>query len=391
MMEGKMFLSLIRRHEGWFSFALVLALLVVGFASFQAFFSYQEQTPIPIAQASDLAIAIYPDHGPAGSYIGVSGTGWPGATTVTIRVADAQGRSDILARGTTGADGSLSTGFLYPFDQRWLTPGSYTVLAEVEESTLQATTPFLVSNSALPATLAPTATSTLLSLPAVLTQTVTTTPTATSELPPTATATPPSTATVAPTLLPSFTPTDTSIPTPLSTETPLPTDTPVPPPNQPPQVQAALVPIDIDDDKEAGIFQIQVEATDREGSLQAVLVILKLPPSAHEREPKLKADDKIEVKFSEKRLEIKGPDPQALLDQITAYGGLLMQNGQRIDLRIKNKAEGKVGLRGELWRVEARGIELVVIATDAAGLTSSAQVTPCGNVDCSVPNDDDDD
>lgn len=376
-----MFLSLIRRHEGWVSFGLVLALILGGFVAFQAFFSLAPlppPTPVPVANVGDPTLALYPAQGPAGTYVGVTGAGWPGAATVTILLVDGQGARAILATSMIAADGSLATGFLYPFDQRWLTPGSYTVIAEIAASGVQATTPFLVSSDPIPTTVTPTVTSTLL--------TATSIPTATAlpSAPPTVL--PTETATVAPTVLPTLTPTESAIPTPLPTDTPpLPTDTP-PPVNQPPQLQAALLPIDIDDDRQAGVFQLQVQASDVEGSLQTVLIILKLPSSAREREVKQKEDDKIEIKFSEKRLDIKGPDPQALLAQITAYGGLLLQNGQQIDLRIKNRAEGKVELRGEVWRIEARAIELTVIATDAAGLTSTVQVTPCGEVDCSVSN-----
>lgn len=366
-----MFLTLIRRYEGWFSFALVLALIVVAFVSAQALFSSEAPlpaTPLPLAQSNAPMLMVYPDHGPGGTYVSVTGTGWPSAAKVTILVADAQGRSDILASSTTTADGGLSTGFLYPFDSRWLTPGVHQVLAEIAEAGAQARAPFLVNDNAPTATTA--------SVAPTPTHTSTFTPTFTPTTLPTATPPPP----------PASTATDTAVPTLAPTATPVPTATPAPPPNQPPQVQAALVPVDIDDDKEAGIFQVQVEATDPEGSLQTVQIILKLPLSEHKRQPKLKKDDQIEVKFTEKRIEIKGPDPQALLDQITAYGGLLLQNGQQIDFRSKDKAESKLTLREEGWRVEARIVELAVIASDMAGLTNATQVTPCDVMTCSAPN-----
>lgn len=270
-----MILSLLRRYEGWFSFAFVLALIVAGFAGFQTFFGYQPPpTPTPVAVAQ--------------------------ANTVTV-----------------------------------------------------------------PAT--PTA-------PATTTATPTAPPTATP--PPTPTAVPPlpPTATVVPPPLPTATP--------LPTDTPLPTATPIPPVNQPPVVQAVLVPIDIDDDREAGVFQIQVTATDPENALQNTLIILKLPPSAQERKVEQKEGRKTELKFTNKQLEIKAPDPQALLDQINAYGGIIVQNGEQIDLRFKKKGEGELRVNDNGWRLEGRTIELQVIAVDSAGLTSTAQAAACLQESC---------
>ncbi len=276
-----MLLSLLRRYEGWFSFAFVLALIIAGFAGFQTFFGYQPPpTPTPVAVA-------------------------------------------------------------------------------------QANTP---------------------TVPATPTATTTTTATPTTTAPPTAppTATPPP----SPTAVPSLLPTDTVAPppsptaTPLPTDTPLPTATPVPPVNQPPVVQAALVPIDIDDDREAGRFQIQVTATDPENALQGTLIILKLPPSAQERKVKQKEGRKTELQFTNKQLEIKAPDPQAILHQINAYGGIIVQNGEQIDLRFKKKGEGELRLAENGWRLEGRAIELQVIAIDSAGLTSTTQVVGCLQESC---------
>ncbi len=366
-----MFLAHIRRHEGWLSFILVLVLIVIGFTSFQLFFATPEPTitptPIPVAQGGENpTLAVYPDRGPAGAYIAVTGTGWPGETMVMILVADDQGRSDILTRSTTAPDGTLSTGFLYPFAARWQLGGSHRVIAETETG-LQQTTPFWVSAPLV--TVVPTATVTV--------------------LPPTATVTP-----TAP-VLPSATPTATATAIP----TPIPTETPVPPPNQPPVVQAALVPIDVNGDRDQGHFQVQVVATDPDNNLQNVLTILLLPISDREREPRLREDRKTEIRFTNRRLEIRAPDPQALLDQIVAYGGIVLQEGQAIDVRIRNRDEEKLELRDDGWRIEAGTLEVAVIAVDVAGLSSTVTVNPCQAVTCRAPadakrdndNDDDDD
>lgn len=375
-----MFLALFRRHEGWFSLLSVAALLVLGFISFQALFSYETPppvTPVAVAQSGDPTLAVYPDRGPGGTYVSVTGSGWPGATEVTISLADAQGESLVLAKETTAADGSLSTGFLYPFEQRWLNPGSYTVIAEIAATPLRVTTPFHVSGNPLAVTVVPT-------------MTVTTAMTPTAALSVTATALPTATAPelATPTPLPSPTPTDTALPTPLPTETalptavPLPTETPVPPVNQPPQVQAALVPVDVDDDREAGIFEIQITASDPESNPPSVVTILKLPLEERERKPKLKEARKLEIKVTGKEIEIKAPDPQAILDQLTAYGGVVVEAGQQIDLRVKKKGDVKIQWTDERWRLEAPTIQLEVIATDATGASSSAQVSSCLAEDC---------
>ncbi|MEZ4733595.1 MAG: hypothetical protein R3E79_41390 [Caldilineaceae bacterium] len=393
-----MILSLLRRYEGWLSFALVLTVIVLGFAGFQALFSLDEPplpasatataTPMPVAQGDAPTLAVYPDHGPAGAYVQVTGAGWPAAEAVVILVGDGQGRSEVLARSTTTDAGTFAVGFLYPFDNRWLAPGDHLVIAAAERSQVQATTPFQVSEAVGHYT--PTAT-------AVVTQNTATplppvTPTATHTAVPTVapvdTAT--ATATPVPTAMPSPTPTDTALPS------PVPTDTLVPPTvqpaiNQPPVVQAALMPVNIQDEDE-GEFQVQVAATDPEGQLQHVLVILKVPTNGRERAPKLKEDRKTRIKFTAKRIEIDGPDPQALLEQIEAYGGLILQNGQLLDLHIKRANEEKFELKDGVWQVETRRIALVIVATDAAGLTTTSEVSPCFRENCSAPagNDDND-
>jgi len=391
-----MLLSLLRRYEGWLSFALVLTLIILGFAGFQAIFSFDEPplpasatetaTPVPVAQDDAPTVAVYPDRGPAGTYVQVTGAGWPAEEAVVILVGDGQGRSEVLARSTTTAEGNLSVGFLYPFDNRWLAPGDHIVIAAVEASQVQATTPFRVSdivvNSTPTATTVVTQTDAPSSLPSTLTVTLTATPTAMPVETATATQTATPTATAVPTEAPSSTPTNTAIPS------PAPTDTPALLPNQPPVIQASLAPVNMKDEDE-GQFQVQVEATDPEGNLQNVLIILKLPTNGRERAPKLKEDRKTTIKFTSKRIEIEGPDPQALLDQIEVHGGILLENGQLIDLHIKRANEEKFELKDGVWQVETRRVELIVVAVDAAGLTSTSQISPCFRERCSAPDGND--
>ncbi len=354
--------------RGYRRWALPFLLLsVISFTGCRLFASPEPTpTPIPIAQGGDPTLVIYPDRGPAGSYVQVTGADWPGAALVIVQVADAQGRSEILARETTSTDGRLATGFLYPFDARWLTPGQYSVIAEAVESGLQAQNPFTVGEGA--AAVTPTA------IPATPTAALTVT------------------VPIIPTISPSATPTATVAPTPAPptpvppTPAPPPTETPtsVPPPpvlNQPPQIIAALVPVD-EINAKGGRFRIAVEATDPENDLQQVIIVLKLPAAERQQTPRLQENRRTEITFTPNRLEIKAPDPQALLDQITTYGGILVENGQEIELRVRDRAQGVVAWREDGWRLEARSLELAVGATDGAGLSTVIQAFPCLAAGC---------
>jgi len=338
---------------------LLLLVSGIGFTSCQRFWASPAPTPtlLPVAQGGDPTLIIYPDRGPGGSYVQVTGADWPGATLVIVIVADDQGRSEILARETTSVDGRLATGFLYPFDQRWLTPGAYTVIAEAVESGLTAQSTFVVG-AAVAAT--PMLTPTIAVVTA--TATIPLTPTLSPTPQPTATTTTPPTATAAPT----------------ATSTPLP---PTPVPNQPPTIAAALVPVD-EVDAKGGRFRIEVTATDPEGDLQGVLIILKLPASNGERSVRSRENRRTELTFTPNRLEIRAPDPQPLLDQINAYGGIAVENGQEIDWRVRNRAEGTLTARDDGWRLEAPTLVVAVGATDGAGLSTVQEVAACVEEGC---------
>ena len=346
----------LRRYLCW---ALpVLLLSVASFTGCRLFASpAPTPTPMPLAQGGDPTLVIYPDHGPGGSYVQVTGADWPGEAFVIVMVADAQGRSEILARETTSTAGQLATGFLYPFDKRWLTPGQYTVIAEAVESGLQAQSPFTVGELAAAV--------------------------ATTAVPFTPTAAPTVTVPLTPTGSPSATPLAT-VPPPTPVPPPTVTPTNVPPtaaPNQPPQIVAALVPVD-EIDAKGGRFRIAIEATDPEGDLQGVIIVLKLPVSAQAREARLRENRKTEITFTPNRIEIKAPDPQALLDQINAYGGILIENGQEIELKVSDRTGGVFTWRADRWRIEARTLEVAIGASDGAGLSTVQQVFACLEAGC---------
>ena len=191
------------------------------------------------------AIILAPATGYAGTFVGVTGTGWPPSAMVLVKLADVQGRSPVLAAVAVDAKGQFTTGFVYPVGDRWLHPGSAAVVAHTENGQVETAAPFAVAPPAgvLPPTSTPTApppaspTGTpLITVPITMPVTTVSTPTVTATIPftsgalaaipaPTATPAPPATATSAPPVQTPVTPVPTAQPsaTPASTATAVPT------------------------------------------------------------------------------------------------------------------------------------------------------------------------
>ena len=127
-------------------------------------------------------------------------------------------------------------------------------------------------------------------------------------------------------------------------------------------------------------------ATDADGNQHDVLALIKVPALEAKREPKLKVGSEIEVKFNNNRVEIKGPDPEAILAQIQTYGGLLVEDGQLLEVKRKPAAQQKFTLEDDVLQIEAPAIELYVIVTDANELTATATA----EVACAKDKHDDD-
>jgi hypothetical protein len=100
-------------------------------------------SPAAVAQGAP-SLALNPPLGHAGIYVQVSGSGWPRNMLVVIALADQSGRSNTLAASDTDQSGALTTGFLYPIDERWLTPGPHEVIAETADGQLQTSAEFMV-------------------------------------------------------------------------------------------------------------------------------------------------------------------------------------------------------------------------------------------------------
>ena len=78
-------------------------------------------------------LALQPASGYGGLYVQVSGAHWPGNMMVLVTLEDEQGRSETLAGSDTDATGNLTTGFIYPIDQRWLaSPSPWVVLTTAD-------------------------------------------------------------------------------------------------------------------------------------------------------------------------------------------------------------------------------------------------------------------
>jgi hypothetical protein len=91
-----------------------------------------------------VSLNLEPASGYGGLYVQVSGRQWPQNMMVLVTLEDAQGRSSTLAATDTDPAGTLSTGFLFPIDQRWLVPGSIAVVATTADGQIEAKADFTV-------------------------------------------------------------------------------------------------------------------------------------------------------------------------------------------------------------------------------------------------------
>lgn len=149
-------------------------------------------TPVPIAQLEP-QIVIDPPTGWAGVFVRIIGTGWEPGQSVSLYLVDGD-EETLVATTQVDAGGRFATDFVYPLNERWGRPGSYTITAITGGERQRSVASFAVT---APATETPTPT---------ITPFVTSTP--------------------LPTFTPTFTPTPTPTNTPTPTDTPIPTDTP---------------------------------------------------------------------------------------------------------------------------------------------------------------------
>ncbi len=126
------------------SLLLLVGLLLTGCSNL---FS-SNVAPATLAQAStgaqNATVSLEPASGFAGIYVYVSGSSWPQNMMVLVSLEDERGRSDTLAASDTDQTGNLSTGFLYPIDQRWITSDSAWVVTTTADGTIETKTKFTI-------------------------------------------------------------------------------------------------------------------------------------------------------------------------------------------------------------------------------------------------------
>jgi len=88
--------------------------------------------PQPADAPFDPQIELSPKQGYVGTYVNVRGEGWKPGEMVLVVLADARGRSNVLAASIADSSGAFNTGFLYPVAERWLRAGSHRVVAHTD-------------------------------------------------------------------------------------------------------------------------------------------------------------------------------------------------------------------------------------------------------------------
>ena len=147
-----------------------------------------------------------------------------------------------------------------------------------------------------------------------------------------------------------------------------------------PTPSAALVPVPGEVEEDEGEFEAVFSCSDSCSSSQSVGVMVTPSLAGLEVELKIDPETKVEFDFEDGTVEIKGPDPQALLVQLQNLGGLVITSGQLLELEIdddgddvefKFKDDGTLEIEGP-----AGSHILKVICTDASGNSATATVTP---------------
>jgi len=89
------------------------------------------------SEIQNAAMALQPASGYGGLYVQVSGDQWPQNMMVLVTLEDEQGRSETLAASDTDQAGHLTTGFLFPIDQRWLDRESLWVVTTTADGRIE--------------------------------------------------------------------------------------------------------------------------------------------------------------------------------------------------------------------------------------------------------------
>ncbi len=88
---------------------------------------------------------------------------------------------------------------------------------------------------------------------------------------------------------------------------------------------------------------------------------------------------KVDFKIEAGKLKINGPDPQALLDQLETFGGLVVTNGQLVELKLTDDDEKKYKFqtkKGGKLEIKGQSFALRVLYEDSSGNVATATATP---------------
>jgi len=167
----------------------------------------------------------------------------------------------------------------------------------------------------------------------------------------------------------------------------------------PPTVIADLDPIDVEDDK--GVFKVSFKVTDDTDPHPDVTAILQIYLPANwqiDWEIDLKDDSKtkIEADYDDEEIEIKDPDSDKILNDLTTLGGFVVDNGQLLKIKLEddeikielleenndNKVNGKIELKDFNEDPLTMISDLLkVTAVDEAGNVGFDTATPLFNED----------
>ena len=161
----------------------------------------------------------------------------------------------------------------------------------------------------------------------------------------------------------------------------------------PPVVSAEWMPLEVK--KDEGEFILEFGATDICDPAPEFTGVLETPDlDGLEIKLKTKSKVKIEFDFEDGKVEIQGPDPEALLTQLQELGGLLVDSGQLVKVELEEDDEGEFEFKFEndgTLRIEAPSATLKGTSVDASGNTATVQVSPQFEPEEDDKEEDDDD
>jgi len=145
--------------------------------------------------------------------------------------------------------------------------------------------------------------------------------------------------------------------------------------HHPPVAEADFIPLDMKK-KDKGLFEIIARATDPDDNLVPVVAVIELP--SLDGRITLEVDEEMVIKFEPEKgkVLIKGPNPAALLAEIQEHGGFLVEDGQKIYVKITGHSKYKLMFEDDILHVEAPEVTLRVTATDTECLSHTATASP---------------